>query len=126
MFTTLVVEDNSDFRQLIVDLLKIEFPNMRVAEAASAEVALKKIERRPPDLAFLDIRLPGISGLELAKKLRKRAGSVVIVLLTSHDIPEYREAAAKHHVDHFLLKGVSTRAQIVELVKLILADRPTA
>lgn len=125
MFHTLVVEDSHDFRHLLVDLLRIEFPNMRVAEAASAEQALKKVERNPPDLAFLDIRLPGMSGLELAEKLRQRLRNIVIVMLTSHDIPEYREAASKYGIDHFLAKGMATRAQLVELVRSILADRPS-
>jgi YesN/AraC family two-component response regulator len=84
------------------------------------------VENNPPDLALVDIRLPGISGLELAQRLRQLFHTIVIVVITSYDTPEYRDAAARYKIDHFLLKGASTRADIVELLRSILADRPTA
>jgi two-component system response regulator YesN len=124
MFNTLIVEDSNDFRQVLMDILQVEFPSMKVTGAKSAEQALKKVEKRTPDLVFVDIKLPGISGLDLAKRLRATFPRIVIVVLTSYDVPEYREAATKNKIDHFLLKGKSTRAEIVALVKSILADRP--
>ena len=120
MFNTMIVEDNINFRHVLMDILQAEFPSMRVTEAESGEQALQKVEKRPPDLMFVDIKLPGMSGLELAGRIRPRLRDVVIVVLTSYDIPEYRTAAEAHQVDHFLLKGKSTRTEIVELVKSVL------
>jgi len=125
MFITLVIEDNRDFRELLVDVLQAEFPDMRVVGAPSAERALKEVEKRPPDLVFVDIKLPGMNGLELVKILRKSYRQMVVVILTSHDTPEYRAAAAKHKVDHFLLKGSSTRTEILDLVRSVIVDKPT-
>lgn len=123
MWHTLIVEDNRDFRQMLRDILKAEFSSMRISEAESAEQALRRIGKTPPDLAFLDIRLPGENGLELAKKLRSRFPDIIIVILTSYDTPEYRQAAARQKIDHFLLKGSTTRVEIVKLLKSILSDR---
>ena len=125
MFTLMIVEDNADFRELLKDMLENEFPAVRVTEAASAEQALEAVEKERPDLVFVDIKLPGMNGLELAKRLRIRFRDVVLVALTSYDISEYREAATKYKVDHYLLKGLSTRIEILELVKSILIQRPT-
>ena len=124
MLNAVIVEDNKDFRQVLATILKVEFPNLRVLEAPDAERALKKVETTPPDLVFVDIRLPGMNGLELAKELRRRFRDVVIIILTSYDTPEYREAAMKSKVDHFLLKGSSTHGEVLNLVKSILANRP--
>lgn len=125
MFNTIIVEDNEDFRHVMMDILQAEFPSMKVSEASSAEQALERVEKLPPCLMFVDIKLPGMSGFELAKRLRPRFRDLIIVVLTSYDIPEYRQAAEQHHVDHFLLKGSSTRSEIVDLVKSILAGHAT-
>jgi two-component system response regulator YesN len=124
MLNALIVEDNTDFRQVLATILKVEFTHLRIVEATDAEQALEKVETTPPDLAFVDIRLPGMNGLNLAKELRQRFRDVVIIVLTSYDTPEYREAATLSKVDHFLLKGSSTHYEVLELVKSILANRP--
>lgn len=124
MINTLVVEDNPDFRHVLVTILQVEFPSMRIEEAPDAEHALEIIEKSPPDIAFVDIRLPGMNGLEFARELRRRTRDAVIIVLTSYDTPEYRDAAATSKVDHFLLKGSSTHTEILALVNSILANRP--
>lgn len=121
----MIVEDNLDFRQVLAAILKVSFPSLHITEVPDAETALERVEVTPPDLAFVDIGLPGMNGLELSRQLRRRFPDMVIIILTSHDTPEYRDAAAASKVDHFLPKGRSTQAEVLALVKSILADHPT-
>jgi DNA-binding NarL/FixJ family response regulator len=123
MITTLIVEDSTFFRQLLKETLLSRFPKMDITEAGSAEEALGKIQISSPDLIFMDIKLPGESGLELTKRIRDQHPDIPIVILTSYDLPEYREAAGQYKANHFLSKGSTTKEKILTLVKSILSDR---
>ena len=93
MFSTLLVEDNDGFRQLLADTLLTRFPGIDVAEASDGADALCKVEYLRPDIIFMDIRLPGENGLELTRQIKDVYGYIVIVILTGHDLPEYRQRA---------------------------------
>ena len=84
---------------------------------------MKEITARLPDLIFMDIKLPGESGLDLTTKIKAKYPHVIVIVLTSYDTPEYREAAVKAKADHFLAKGSSSREGILTLVKSILGGR---
>ncbi|MGZ3539371.1 MAG: response regulator, partial [Thermodesulfobacteriota bacterium] len=58
-------------------------------------------------IVFMDIRLPGENGLELTKKIKQNYPDIIIVILTSYDLPEYRQAALKRLADCFVPKGSS-------------------
>ncbi|MBW1744461.1 MAG: response regulator transcription factor [Deltaproteobacteria bacterium] len=90
MFKTLIVEDNIPFRQSLKAVLDTEFPSMDIEEAANGTEALEKVTTFGPNLIFMDIKLPGINGLELTKKIKGDNASIVIIILTSYDLPEYR------------------------------------
>lgn len=118
-FKTLIVEDNPLFRQTVLEALRNEFPAMVVDQAADGRTALEKIERSIPDLIFMDIKLPGENGLHLTEHIKKRHPDVFVIILTSYDWPEYREAAFNFGADYFVVKGSSHR-EIVEVVSAIL------
>jgi len=122
VFRILIVEDNYLFRQTILDILATQFPSMILEEAGDGKTALEKIGETVPDLVFMDIKLPGENGLHLTEHIKKKHPEVVVVILTSYDWPEYREAAFKFGANHFIMKGSSTNNAIVELIESILAD----
>jgi DNA-binding NarL/FixJ family response regulator len=122
MTKTLIVEDSPFFRQLLKETLQSQFPSMQIMEAINGKDALQKIDAFIPDLVFMDIKLPGESGLELTKKIKDRHPGIRILILTSYDFPEYREAAAQYGANHFLSKGTTTKDQILALVQSILAE----
>jgi DNA-binding NarL/FixJ family response regulator len=105
MFNTLLVEDNVDFRQALSDVLFSYFPMIGVDEAGDGEEALSKVEYQRPNLIFMDVQLPGESGLEITKKIKLVYDDIVIVILTIHDLPEYRQEAFRNGADCFLSKG---------------------
>jgi DNA-binding NarL/FixJ family response regulator len=116
---TLIVEDNVTFRKAFIDILCKTFPLMAVEEAQDGVEALKKIETFVPDLVFMDIRLPGQTGLELTKKIKASRPEVTVIILTDYNLPEYREAAFDSGADDFVVKGSLNPAAIEALVKLI-------
>lgn len=123
MLTVMIVEDNTVYRQLLANTIRAQIPSLAVVEASSTTEALHKVKSTAPDLIFMDIRLHGDSGLELTKIIKSRYPKIIIAILTSHDLPEYREAARKYKADHFLWKGSTTTEEILKLINSILSER---
>ncbi len=123
MFETMLVEDNSSFRQLVKNDLKDQFPSMDIIEAADGVEAFQKIDSHPPNLIFMDIQLPGENGLELTRKIKADHPEIIVIILTSHDLPEYREAATRNKADYFLSKDSISTDEIFKLVKSILLEK---
>jgi len=123
MAKTLIVEDSTFFRQLLKETLLSRFPEMDITEAENAEEGLRKLNALRPDLIFVDIRLPGESGLDFTRKIKSMYPDIPIIILTSYDLPEYREAAKEYKADHFLSKGTTTKEDIVKMVKSIMTKR---
>jgi len=120
MLKTLIVEDNSTFRQSLRDLLSTRFSSMDVEEAADGEEALKRIAALVPDIIFMDIKLPGENGFQITKKVKAKYPEIIVIMLTYYDLPEHREAALQCGANHFLSKGTSIQ-EVVELVQSIIS-----
>jgi DNA-binding NarL/FixJ family response regulator len=118
-----VVEDSTIFRTLLKETLQSRFPTMEILEAVDGEEAMRQIATHSPDLIFMDIKLPGENGLDLTTRIKAEYSHVTIIVLTSYDTPEYREAAAKAKADYFLSKGSSSREGILTLVESVLGGR---
>jgi DNA-binding NarL/FixJ family response regulator len=65
----------------------------------------------------MDIKLPGENGLELTRRIKARYPEIRVIMLTSYDFPEYREAAGRCGAYGFLSKGSSTAEEIQDLVE---------
>jgi DNA-binding NarL/FixJ family response regulator len=122
MHKILIVEDNTSFRYSLKELLAAQFPLIPIEEAGDGDEAMQKFDSFHPDLVFMDIKLPGESGLELTRKMKLRYPEMKVVVLTSYDLPEYREAAARNGANQFLVKGTSTREEILKLVESLLTE----
>jgi DNA-binding NarL/FixJ family response regulator len=125
MLSTLIVEDNATYRQSLHQLLAGRFPVMQIAEAADGEGALLQAFSKHFDLIFMDIHLPGGNGLNLTKTIKTAFADTMVCVITSYDILEYREAAFRNGADHFMVKGESTKAEIISLVETWLQTRFT-
>ena len=115
----LIVEDNVYFLQFLKETLHARLPSTDILEATNAEEALKKIETTSTDAIFTDLRLPGANGLELTQKIKARYPGVIVVILTNHDLHEYREAAYQFGADHFLSKD-----SFLKMINSISSNRP--
>jgi DNA-binding NarL/FixJ family response regulator len=115
----LVVEDNATFRQILTESLQRLFPRMVIQEAAEGIDGLQKVDVFHPEFIFMDIQLPGENGLSLTKKIKAKYPDVRVIILTTYDIPEYREAALRVGATRFIPKDSLDWEEIEELVKSI-------
>jgi len=118
----LIVEDSTLFRELFKETLHDRFPSIEIYEAVDGEETLLLVETFRPILIFMDIRLPGENGLELTKKVKARYPSIIVIILTGYDLPEYRESSSRY-ADYFFSKDSATTENILTLVESILPTR---
>lgn len=105
-YTIAVVEDETWLRKGLVTTTNWEDLQCRViADFASPQEALETIPALKPDIVITDIRMPGISGLELIAKLRERCGCVFLVI-SGHDDFAYAQKAIEMGVLGYLLKPI--------------------
>jgi len=91
--------------------------------AAGVQEALAKVDSMQPDLIFADMRLPDGNGLDFTRSVRAARMESVIVVLTSHDLPEYRDAAIRSGADRFMSKGSINISEIFSVVESVLVTR---
>jgi len=103
MVTALIADDEAPMRDLLRARLQQAWPDLQiVAEAANGVEAVELGEQLRPDIAFLDIRMPGLSGIEAARRLYERSH---IVFATAYD--QYALDAFEQGALDYLLKPVS-------------------
>jgi DNA-binding LytR/AlgR family response regulator len=101
--TALIADDEAPMRDLLRARLQQAWPDLQiVAEAANGVEAVELGEKLRPDIAFLDIRMPGLSGIEAARRLYERSH---IVFATAYD--QYALDAFEQGALDYLLKPVS-------------------
>jgi two-component system cell cycle response regulator DivK len=113
--TILHVEDNPDNRMLIRDLL--QFRGYRVVEVSDGSAAVAAAETEHPDIILMDVQLPGVSGLDVARRIKARADlrHIPIVAVTSFALSGDDKRAFAAGCDAYVAKPYEPR----ELVKLI-------
>ncbi len=116
----LVVEDNVPFREMLKEKLQLLFPSMAIYEATEGSEALQKVGNLKPELVFMDIRLPGENGIHLTQKIKARYPNTKVIILTSYDSLEYREASIQSGGNCYLSKDSLDFIQIEKLVKSLL------
>jgi DNA-binding NarL/FixJ family response regulator len=114
---TLIVENNASFREVLKENLLTRFPSMVIQEAEEGKEALQRVEASQPELIFMDLHLPGENGLQLTQKIKSSYPGTKVIILTGHDILEYREAATRCGANGFITKDSLNTGQAEELVK---------
>src|SRR5690348_15075589 len=111
----LIVEDEASIRDMVAFALRKA--DMEVIHAADARAALVAISDTPPDLILLDWMLPGISGLELARRLRREEATaeVPIIMLTARGEEMDRVTGLDAGVDDYVVKPFSMRELIARI-----------
>jgi DNA-binding NarL/FixJ family response regulator len=120
----LIVDDNSVLRETTRSILESKFPLLRIFEAGDGKEAFTQIHDHLPDLILMDIRLPGENGLKLTRKIKELYPKMVVIIFTSYDLPEYREAAFENGAEFFLSKSSRDGRRLTALVESVLAKSP--
>ena len=122
MFKILIVDPNDPFRQSLKKVLVNHFPFVDIREASDGRQGLDMVQNFRPNLLFIDIHLPSESGLDLARQIKIDHPDIIIVLLTSYDLPEYKAAAKESGIEHLVPKDDWTGEDMIALVHTILTD----
>jgi CheY-like chemotaxis protein len=119
----LVVEDNHEVRRMVTASIKTIGGEIEVLDVPSAEEALVVSASMPLDLIVIDIRLPGMSGLDMVARLRKRKPDMKLILVTGMEDAEVRRQMAEAKADACFFKPIDIQA-FLEAVKRSLSSRP--
>lgn len=106
----LIVDDEENQRKSLGIGLRLE--GYSVLEAADGEAALEVLAREPVDLALVDLMMPGINGLDLARRMRFRHPEVRIVLTSAYHLSERQLQRAEIRVLGFVPKPFEMQALV--------------
>jgi DNA-binding LytR/AlgR family response regulator len=106
MFEAIVAEDETLLRKALLEQLGKAWPELRiVAECEDGASALEAIAEHRPDVAFLDIRMPGLTGLDVAAALPEISPATQVVFVTAYD--QYAIDAFERGAIDYLLKPIT-------------------
>lgn len=125
----LIVDDDPNIRRIVTLALTDESPYV-VNAVSSAEAALLHIARQPVDLLFTDIRMPGMSGIDLVQRVRELDPNTAVIVFTVSPEDLTPERAAKLQIDCLLEKPVPPERLrlavdlLLDPIKLLPRTRP--
>ena len=120
----LVVDDDKHITEVLRRTLAYEGYGVEVARRG--DEALRKVAEHPPDLIVLDIGLPGISGLEVCKRLREAGDQVPILMLTAKDSVPDRVEGLDTGADDYLVKPMDLDELLARVRALLRRRNPDA
>jgi DNA-binding response OmpR family regulator len=111
----LLVDDEKEFVETLAD--RIELRDHKADVALNGEQALKKLDDQIPDVVVLDLKMPGIDGMEVLRRIRKAYPKVQVIMLTGHGSEKHEEEARKLGAFEYLQKPVDIET-LMKKVKL--------
>jgi response regulator RpfG family c-di-GMP phosphodiesterase len=112
--TVLVVDDEAGIREVLVDFLSME--GYAVVAVADGEAAMAHLEEHRADVMLLDMKLPGISGLEVLERSRRLVPDLLVVMMTGFGTVETAVSAMKNGAYDYLLKPFKIR-DVIRLIE---------
>lgn len=122
MARIMIADDHGIVREGIRNVIEAMPDTEIVAEASDGDEALALIRSESPDLAVLDVSMPGRTGLEVVQELRAEGWDGRVLILSMHDDPEFVLQALRSGADGYILKDASP-AQLREAIRDLLDGR---
>lgn len=120
MTSIYIAEDQEMLNSALSAILDLEDDFQIIGSATDGQRALQQIVALKPDIAVLDIEMPQMTGLEIAKQLRDIEQNLKLIILTTFARKEYFEAAVNTNVNAYLLKDSPTD-KLVKTIHQVLA-----
>jgi two-component system, NarL family, response regulator NreC len=114
--TIVLADDHQVVRSGLRTLLEADLGAQIVGEAADGLEAVQLVERQQPDILIVDLMMPGLSGLEVARRVRQRARQIGIIVLSMHAAESYVREALRAGATGYVLKE-SPAAEVVQAVR---------
>ncbi len=116
----LLADDHADFLAVVTRLLEAEYEVVKTI--GDGESLLNEMAELQPDVVVLDISMPGLNGLEAARRLKAAGGVAIIVFLTVHTDPDYVQAALSTGALGYVVKS-RLASDLLPALKEALAGR---
>jgi DNA-binding NarL/FixJ family response regulator len=114
--TVVVVEDYTRLQEHLIKMLDVPEDITCLCAVSSAEEALEKIPSYRPDVVLMDVNLPGMSGIDCIRDLKKKIPRLEVVMLTAYDVDDNIFRALKEGASGYLLKS-STPDEIYNAIR---------
>jgi len=117
-----IADDHPIFRRGLCDVIETD-PTLRlVGQAANGEEAIEVIGRESPDIAILDVHMPKLTGLQVARKLRDARTPVKLVLLTMYEDESLLNEALDLGIDAYVLKE-NAAEDLIQAIRAVAAGK---
>ena len=100
----LIVDDDIRFRRFVKELFSSEKDLQIIGEVEDGQEAILKAKELKPDLVLMDISMPRMNGLDATRLLKAIMPELVVIILTIHDLEEYKVAATASGANDYVLK----------------------
>ncbi|MEW5910249.1 MAG: response regulator [Thermodesulfobacteriota bacterium] len=104
-FTVLIVDDEVDFVETVVKRMKKR--NINVFGAQSGQEALEAVEKTPIDVVVLDVRMPGMDGVETLRRIKRTHPLIEVIMLTGHASLEVAREGMELGAFDYLMKPIN-------------------
>lgn len=119
VYTVVVADDEEEIRESVCTMVPWEELGFQLlGEASNGLDALQLVEEREPDLLLTDIRMPFISGIELARQVREVRPATHIAFLSGYDDFEYAKQAIEYNIISYMLKPLTMEGLSKELTAI--------
>ncbi len=118
----LIVDDHPVVRAGLASMLGTQVELDLIGSATSGEDALRIVEEREPDVLLLDLRMPGMSGVETLQALKAAGKNVRVIILTNYETDEDIYRAVQAGAQGYLLKDTSLR-EMLEAIRTVNAGK---
>ena len=109
----LVVDDEKNMRKTLADILRDE--HYQVATAATGEEAVELCSKQDFDVVLMDVRMPGMDGVEAFRRIRRHREGVRVLLMSAYDVNQLKEAALDEGAIAFLSKPLDVQ-KVIQLI----------
>jgi DNA-binding NarL/FixJ family response regulator len=117
----LIADDHPIFRKGLKDILISAFPKAEITECENGSLALNEILKNQPNVAILDINMPGLNGLEIIKHAIQQKTNSKLIILTMHNEKEMIRKAMMYGAKGYILKDNAVQ-EIVVCINQVMAN----
>lgn len=111
-----IADDSEILRKHLATMLT-EIPGVSIiGYADNTDTAIADIEAKNPDVAILDIRMPGAGGIQVLKSIRQSNPQIKVIIFTDYPYPQYRKKCMEEGTDYFFDKS-SESEKLVDLIR---------
>ena len=118
----MIIDPSPIFRSTLIDVLQKHVACIAIEETDRGDKARNLLNDARVDVVFLEIALPGNNGIQLIAAIKDIDPNTTIVVMTSHDTAEYKEAALRNGADYFLSKERSSGMRLLDVIRMALPD----